>query len=289
MTLRGEICYRLARARLQPPAPSAGDADTYSAWRETALAESWQRFSDVHVVGKDVLDFGCGEGGLSLYLAKHKNVRSITGVDIDDHAIERAQAALAAEKLSNVQFLLGETSGLPVADRSFDTLIAFDCMEHVMDPEAILADWFRVLRPGGRVLVEWYPFKGPWGPHMNSLVPVPWAHVLFGEKAMFEAAERIYDDPAFVARHWDLDETGQKKPNKWRGVRSFKAQGYLNELTVPQFNRMVARAGFKIDATRLFGFGAGAVGGLSQSLTRLPLLGEYLTNYALIELVRPAG
>jgi hypothetical protein len=42
---------------------------------------------------------------------------------------------------------------------------------------------------------------------------VPWAHYLFGQRAMFAAAASIYDDPAFVPRHWDLDEHGHKKPN----------------------------------------------------------------------------
>ena len=85
-----------------------------------------------------------------------------------------------------------------------------------MSPESILRDWFRVLRPNGRCLIEWFPFKGPGGPHMESLIPIPWAHVIFGERAMFRAAEMIYDLPEFVPRHWDLDERGKKKPNKWR-------------------------------------------------------------------------
>jgi len=56
-----------------------------------------------------------------------------------------------------------------------DTLLAFDCLEHVMSPLPILQDWYRVLRPGGRCLIEWFPYKGPWGPHMESLIPIPWA------------------------------------------------------------------------------------------------------------------
>ena len=58
---------------------------------------------------------------------------------------------------------------------------------------------------------------------------------------MLRAAERIYDLPSFTPRHWDLDESGQKKPNKWRAWSTFKDQGYINELDLAQFHRLVAQ------------------------------------------------
>ena len=98
-------------------------------------------------------------------------------------ALERMDRKPSAD----VRFVEGNAEGIPVPDRSADTLLAFDCLEHVMEPEAILQEWHRVLRPGGKVLIEWFPFAGPYGPHMEALVPIPWAHILFGQRAMFEA------------------------------------------------------------------------------------------------------
>lgn len=122
-------------------------------------------------------------------------------MDISASAVERAKVSLASTRIPlgvEVDFVPGSTDALPFPDGSFDTLLAFDCLEHVMSPEPILREWHRVLRPGGRCLIEWYPYKGPWGPHMESLVPIPWAHVIFGERAIFRTAEAIYDLPEFV-------------------------------------------------------------------------------------------
>lgn len=287
--LRTEICYRLSRSLKKPPSAQASDADSYAAWREDEMRASWQRFSDADIDGKDVLDFGCGEGPLSLFLAKEKRPKSILGVDIDAVAIERANVALDAAQRTlstqQVSFALGDTSGIPAPDQSADTILAFDCMEHVMDPEAILAEWHRVLRPGGKVLIEWYPFKGPYGPHMNGLVPIPWAHVIFGEKALFETAARLYDAPDYEADHWDLDENGKKLPNKWAQVKSFREQGYLNELDIPTFNRMVADVGFTIVRQDNRGFGqSGAKHAIGKALLKLPVIDEYFISYTLIEL-----
>ncbi len=273
---------------MRPPAEKAVAADSYSAWRDEAIAQSWRHFSDERVNGRDVLDFGCGEGPLSFYLADRTEVKSLIGVDIDPDAIARAIAFLGAQTRQNhISFRLGSVDGIPIDDQSVDTILAFDCMEHVMDPAAIFAEWHRVLRPGGRVLVEWFPFKGPWGPHMQSLIPIPWAHVLFGERAMFEAAARIYDDANFVPRHWDLDKNGQKKPNKWTNLRSFQEQGYLNQLDTDDVLKLADHAGFAVARMERHGIGDGGPKGVLGALLKgLPFTGPYFTNFVIVEFER---
>ncbi len=64
-------------------------------WRNDSLSKSWGAFSDAYITGKDVLDFGCGDGPLSIFLATEKRPRRIVGVDIDTSAIERARTSLA--------------------------------------------------------------------------------------------------------------------------------------------------------------------------------------------------
>lgn len=266
------------------------NVEEYADWREASLTTSWRHFSDDELAGKDVLDFGCGAGQLALYFASKGLATSITGVDIDTNALARAKATLAEtpEYADTLRFVEGSVEGLPLADESVDLITAFDCLEHVMDPASILDDWARVLRPGGRVLIEWFPFKGPWGPHMEALVPLPWAHVIFGEKAMFRTAEAIYDDPAFTPRHWDLTCDGTKKPNKWTQWESFAEQAYVNGLDIAGFRKMVRVAGLTIDRLDRSGFGGSGVKRLiGQSLMALPVLGEYATSYAVIALEKP--
>jgi hypothetical protein len=123
---------------------------------------------------------------------------------------------------------------------------------------------------------------------MDSLIPVPWAHIVFGEQAMFRAAERIYELPQFVPRHWDLDVTGKKKPNKWRQWSSFREQGYINQLDLNTFRSLVKRAGFEIARLDMHSFsGAALRRAVGRTLMRVPLIGEYFVSYTTIELRRP--
>jgi SAM-dependent methyltransferase len=238
-----------------------------------------------------VLDFGCGDGQLSLFLAKEKHPRRILGVDIHAPAIERAKAALAKIDIpegTSVDFVVGATDSLPVPDHSFDTVLAFDCLEHVMSPDEILRDWSRVLRPGGRCLIEWYPYSGPWGPHMEALIPIPCAHVIFGERAMFRTAEKIYDLPDFVPRHWDLDNEGNKRPNKWRAWSSFEEQGYINKLELSRFRDMVLETTFKIARLEVHSFGGSRLRrAVGHALMNMPVMGKYFIMYAIVELLVP--
>jgi ubiquinone/menaquinone biosynthesis C-methylase UbiE len=275
---------------MSSPAERTVDSEAYQDWRSSSLSTSWSAFSDAYVSGKDVLDFGCGDGSLSLFLAKEKHPRQIVGVEICATDLELAKAALVRTpppESVDVEFLFGSTDSVPAPDNSFDTLLAFDCLEHIMSPGSILQDWHRVLRPGGRCLIEWYPFKGPWGPHMEALVPIPWAHVIFGERAMFRTAEMIYDLPEFVPRHWDLDEHGNKMPNKWCAWSSFNEQSFVNELDIREFEIMARDCGFEVARLERHSFSGSILRqAVGRMLMGLPFLGEYFVSYAIIELVR---
>lgn len=292
MSVRSTLLFELSRRHMPAPAPRTINYSAYQEWRRQSLSSSWAAFRGTALRGRDVLDFGCGDGALSFYLASEESPSSITGVDLDPEAIHRAKAAQARNDLPrsvHLDFLQGSVDRLPISDSSIDVIVAFDCLEHVMSPLSIFREWHRVLRPHGRCLVEWFPFKGPWGPHMESLIPIPWAHVLFGQEAMFRAAARMYDLPQFVPRHWDLDASGNKKPNKWKQWSSFREQNYINELDIKTFRSLVAASEMQIDRLEAHSFGGSRLRkAVSHALMQLPWLGEYFTSYAVIELVRPS-
>jgi SAM-dependent methyltransferase len=282
MDVRTAACFALSRRLMRAPAERNANIDSYDSWREESLSSSWSWFKHHEVAGKDVLDFGCGSGQLSIFLCRKGG--HVVGVDIDDAALERA-ADSGNQAGANVRFVRGCADRLPLPDQSCDVIVAFDCMEHVMRPANIMEEWHRVLRPGGRVLIEWYPYKGPWGPHMEALIPLPWAHFIFGQAAMFRTAEMIYDLPEFTPRHWDLDEQGKKKPNKWRQWSNFREQGYINELTLREFSHVARDLGFKIDRFEQHSFGGTAPRRMLGSLL-MRLFGEYFVSFAVVELVR---
>lgn len=289
-SVRERVLFELSKRMIRPPDAAVHDMDAYTEWRADHLAHAWSRFDDQHVTGKDVLDFGSGQGNLALYLAQNKRPRRMVGVELHAPSVARARARAEQATLPEgvqLEYLVGRVDGLPVPDESFDTLLAFDCMEHVMQPRAVLLDWHRVLRPGGRALLEWYPYLNPWGPHMEALIPVPWAHLIFGQRAMMRAAERIYDLPEYAPRTWDRTDDGDKAPNKWRQWETFREQGYINELTIPTFRRMVGEVGFDIGRLDRHGFWAEKPRApLGKALASLPAVGELFTSFCIIELVR---
>jgi len=106
----------------------------------------------VELAGKAVLDLGCGTGGITTFLAETYRPASILGVDIDRGLIERATRRAAAAGLGqSVTFRTVAPGPLPFAAGAFDLVFSKDAMVHIEDKEALFADIFRVLRPGGGV------------------------------------------------------------------------------------------------------------------------------------------
>ena len=94
-------------------------------------------------------DLGCGTGRLSEALAPF--ARRVVAVDASAAMLEAARARLAATP--NVEVRAGELESLPVADGELDAAVASLVLHYLADPEAALAEAFRALRPGGRLVV----------------------------------------------------------------------------------------------------------------------------------------
>jgi arsenite methyltransferase len=102
--------------------------------------------------GERILDVGCGPGFYCAELLEEVGPEgSIVG--LDSSASMLALAARRCEGHSNVEFDEADATSLPVADGSFDAALCVQVLEYVPDLPAGLAELYRALRPGGRVVV----------------------------------------------------------------------------------------------------------------------------------------
>jgi SAM-dependent methyltransferase len=98
-----------------------------------------------------ILDVGCGDGALSGLLAIRTKAQ-IEGIDVEPLSIELARQEFARRGLAG-RFTLIDGYDYPFEDGSFSAVVCSDAIEHVQKPEAMLAEMWRVLAPGGRLVV----------------------------------------------------------------------------------------------------------------------------------------
>ncbi|MBZ9997265.1 methyltransferase domain-containing protein [Mesorhizobium sp. BH1-1-4] len=100
--------------------------------------------------GRTILDIGCGCGGITLHLVEHHGAAHAAGFDVERPVIAAARQRAAARGLGGrASFVQAPPGLLPFADSSFDVVFSKDALLHVADKDALFAEIFRVLKPGG--------------------------------------------------------------------------------------------------------------------------------------------
>ena len=100
--------------------------------RRHAHHSQYQAFVDLIPAGSSVLDSGCGEGVLSVLLAKKGCI--VTGVDLSEPNIAASKNyALQQGVADKTTFIVGDAEHLPVLDKSFDYVVSSHVLEHVPD------------------------------------------------------------------------------------------------------------------------------------------------------------
>ena len=171
------------------------------------------------VRGKEIIDFGCGEGAEAVEMAA-AGAAHVTGLDIQAHLLERARARAQAAGLSGRCEFVTATNGRA------DLVISIDAFEHFRNPEEILARMCELLKPGGRIVASFGPtWYHPLGGHLFSIFP--WAHLIFSEAALIAWRSGFKTD----------------------GATTFaETAGGLNRMNIARFERIVRDSPLQVES-----------------------------------------
>ncbi len=187
---------------------------------------------------KDVLDIGCGAAGKSLYYLS-LGAKSVTGMDIVASYEKEAYALEDKLGLSGFKFVVGDAANTKFDDNSFDTVIMNDAMEHVSKPDKVLKEVYRILKPGGKLYVNFPPYNHPYGAHLSDAIGIPWVHLFFSDKTLIKGYKELVKDlPDGENR---VNFRISKKPD---GTEYFS---YINKMNIKWFNELVRNTEFKVE------------------------------------------
>lgn len=111
------------------------------------------RLGPIHK-GESVLDIGCGAGVDTLVAAAMAGPEgTVVGIDITSEMLQRAKANLGAAVFENVRYEEASAEELPFPDETFDVVISNGAFNLVPDKPRALREVFRVLKPGGRLMM----------------------------------------------------------------------------------------------------------------------------------------
>lgn len=229
-----------------------------------------------------MLDLGCNRGYLLHSFLQHEKFEAI-GADLVPYYLKDA----VRDYGDHIRFVQSMPSSIPLPSSSVDVVYTIDTMEHLSKPKEILLDVYRVLRPGGVLLIHFNPWFNPHGSHLDDIIPFPWAQAVFSMNTLLNVAERLYDSPAYQTSCYFIDTKGNKKPNPYkdRGVWD----DYLNRMTIRRFNELLRELPFEVRHQERIGFGGNTfkAARLVRGLAHVPLLTEFFTSVLFTVLAKP--
>jgi ubiquinone/menaquinone biosynthesis C-methylase UbiE/biotin operon repressor len=122
--------------------------------RNYVPGRSWQALSEMLLrllPPLDIADLGAGEGTLSLLLAQR--AKRVIAVDNSEKMVEYGRSVAERNGVKNLEYRRGDIEELPIASAEVDLVLMHQVLHHALHPSAAIVEAFRILRPGGRIVV----------------------------------------------------------------------------------------------------------------------------------------
>jgi SAM-dependent methyltransferase len=243
----GENVWEMQEIFHHPIFVNGSDAEKKEIMRRCSLAKykdeltySWDHYFGIDLKpllqGKTVLDLGCLTGGRGIAWAELYQTKHLIGVDVDETYIAAARQFAEIKNLS-AEYRTARGEAIPLEDNSVDAVLSFDVFEHVQNPESVLKECFRVLKPGGRAYLVFPSYYQPVEHHLALVTRFPGLQYFFSGKTLVQA-------------YWEiLDERGDEA--LWYKRRSpiletWERGNTINGLTLSAFRKLIKRGGWNV-------------------------------------------
>jgi ubiquinone/menaquinone biosynthesis C-methylase UbiE len=149
------------------PFQSAQESLEYLEWRfeQYPLFREFMQLYGQHD-GQVVLDYGCGPGNDLVGFLVHTSAKKVIGIDISAKALEVATRRLALHQIEPERIELIRTADsnteIPLADDSVDHIYCEGVLHHTTYPEAILREFYRILKPAAQACIMVYNRHSLW-------------------------------------------------------------------------------------------------------------------------------
>jgi len=256
MGLSDYLLYRVARAWPSPMKQmterlgAEPGSDAYNmAYANRQFEERVAKGMRRPVTGMEVLEIGTGHGGIACFMAA-VGAKRVVAIDLNTKHlhIARRYLEIASARYGDgfrlpVEFLEMNANRLGFADQTFDLVLADNVFEHFTDPEGVMREVFRVLRPGGGLLVPIFSsIYSKYGTHIKHGLKVPWTNLVFSEPTICRALARMaQENPGLYEIYPGLH-------NNPRRVRDLRRYGDLNDITYSKFKKMAKRVGYRVES-----------------------------------------